>query len=499
MKTTMLLKKLIQRGLLLFLFFQLLLPANAQQILTLESAMDIARNNSPDIIRSLLNLERSQQSLKAQNAALKSKFTLNLTPISYSKSRNFDDLQSIWNTNTTTQSFGTFTVAQPILPTDGTISLINRFGWQKNISEFRNNMESKSFSNNLYLSINQPLFTYNRTKLNLKQLELDLENAELSYAMQKLNLEKQVTQLFYNVYLAQMRLNVSQDEFANTQKSFEITQNKVTAGIAAKEELYQAELNFATSKSGVENARVTLEDTKDQFKQYIGMDIMEDMTVMSDVNFNPVVVDVNKAIQSGEKSRMEIRQREISVENSQFTLIQTKSMNEFRGDVSFSIGIIGDNEKLRDIYDTPTNQPRFSVAFNVPLWDWGEKKARIKAQEAVIETSKLTLDQQKIQIKVDIRSVYRSLQNLVNQIDIASQNEKNAQLTYEINLERYTNGDLTSMDLNLFQNQLSNKKMSYAQSLIDYKIELLNMKIQSLFDFEKNEAVLPENIIQKKN
>jgi len=498
MKTTMLLKKLIQRGLLLFIFCLLLLPVMAQQILTLESAMDIARNNSPDIIRSLLNLERSQQSLKAQNAALKSKFTLNVTPFSYSKSRNFDDLQSIWNTNTTTQSYGTFTVAQPILPTDGTISLINRFGWQKNISEFRNNQETKSFSNNLYLSITQPLFTYNRTKLNLKQLELDLENAQLSYAMQKLNLEKQVTQLFYNVYLAQMRLNVNQDEFANTQKSFEITQNKVTAGIAAKEELYQAELNFATSKSAVENARVSLEDTKDQFKLYIGMDIMEEMTVMSDVNFNPVVVDVKKAIEFGEKSRMEIRQREISVENSQFTLIQTKSQNEFRGDVSFSIGIIGDNEKLKDIYLTPTNQPRFSVAFNVPLWDWGEKKARIKAQEAVIETSKLTLDQQKIQIMVDIRSVYRSLQNLVNQIDIANQNEKNAQLTYEINLERYTNGDLTSMDLNLFQNQLSNKKMSYAQALIDYKIELLNMKIQSLFDFEKNEAVIPENIIQKK-
>ncbi len=480
------------------MFCQFLLPANAQQILTLESAMDIARSNSPDIQRSLLNLERSQQSLKAQNAALKSNFSLNLTPLSYSKSRSFDELQSIWNTNTTTQSFGTFTVSQPFLPTDGTISLINRFGWQKNISEFRNNLETKSFSNNLYLSVTQPLFTYNRTKLNLKQLELNLENAQLSYAMQKLNLEKQVTQLFYNVYLAQMSMSISEDEFANTQKSYEITQNKVTAGIAAKEELYQAELNFATAKSNVQNARVSLENAKDIFKQYIGMNVMEEITVMTDVKFNPVTVDVNKAIEYGENSRMELRQREIDIENSQFTLIQTKSLNEFRGDLSFSVGIIGDNEKLQDIYQNPTNNPKFSVAFNVPLWDWGEKKARIKAQEAVIATSKLSFDQEKVQITVDIRSVYRSLQNQVNQIDIAAQNEKNAQLTYEINLERYANGDLTSMDLNLFQTQLSSKKMSYAQALIDYKIELLNLKIQSLYDFEKNEAIVPENLIQKK-
>src|ERR1035437_1518678 len=269
----MLLKKIIQRGLMLILFYQLLLTANAQQILTLESAMDIARSNSPDIRRSILNLTNSEESLKAQNAALKSNFSLNVTPFSFDQTRAFDTYNSVWNTSKTTQSFGTFTVTQPILPTDGTISLVNRLGWQDSYSENGRNLTPKTFSNNLYLSIAQPLFTYNRTKLTLKGLELNLENAQLNYSMQKLNLEKQVTQLFYNVYLAQMSLNISKDEFTNTQKSYEITQNKVTAGIAAKEELYQAELNFATAKSTVENAQVSLDNSKDLFKQYIGMDI----------------------------------------------------------------------------------------------------------------------------------------------------------------------------------------------------------------------------------
>ncbi len=483
---------------MLFIFCQLMLSANAQQILTLESALDIANSNSPDIRRSLLNLENSEQTLKAQNAALKSNFSLSLTPISFDQNRSFQTFQSVWNTSRSTQSFGTFTVSQPFLPTDGTISLVNRFGWQDNYSENSTNLRPKTFSNNLYLSIAQPLFTYNRTKLTLKGLELNLENAQLNYAMQKLNMEKQVTQFFYNVYLAQMSLSISQDEFANTQKSYEITQNKVTAGIAAKEELYQAELNFATAKSTLENAQVALENSKDMFKQYIGMDIMQEITVMTDVTLNPVVVDVKKAIEYGLNSRMELRQREIDVTNAQFQLIRTKSLNEFRGDVALSIGITGDNQNLPDIYANPTNNPRVSVSFNLPLYDWGEKKARIKAQEAVIKNSELNFDEQKRQITLDIRKVYRSLQNLVNQIDIAAQNEKNAQLTYEINLERYANGDLTSMDMNLFQTQLSQKKMSYANSLIDYKIELLNLKIQSLYDFEKNEAIIPENIIQKK-
>lgn len=495
----MLPKKLIQSGFLLTVFCLILFTANAQQILTLEKALEIADSNSPDIRKSLLNLENSEQSLKAQKAALKSNFSLGITPYSFNQTRSFDSYNAQWFTSKTTQSMGTFTVSQPILPTDGTISLVNQFGW-KDQSSIRglSDTRSKAFTNYLSLSIDQPIFTYNRTKLQLKQLELNLENAQLNYAMQRLAMEKQVTQFFYSVYLAQMNLEITKDEFNNTQKSYEITQNKVTAGIAAKEELYQAELNFASAKSSYENAQVNLDNLKDQFKQYIGLDILEEITVMANIELSPVAVDQKKALDFGLSSRMELRQRAISIESSLFDMIRTKSLNEFKGSVGLSLGISGDNEKFGNIYQNPTNNPKVSVSFNIPLYDWGEKKARIKAQEAVIETQKLNESEQRKQITVDIRKVCRNLQNLVNQIDIAKQNEKNAQLTYEINLERYANGDLTSMDLNLYQTQLSQKKMSYAQALIDYKNELLNLKIQALYDFETNQAIVPQNIIQKK-
>ncbi|RKD92814.1 TolC family protein [Mangrovibacterium diazotrophicum] len=468
--------------------------ASAQQFITLDKAMEIAMEHSPSIRTSLLALERSQQLLKAQKAALKSQFTLSLTPVEYSKNRTFDDYTSTWYTNESFASYGTFTVAQPVLLTDGTISLVNQFGWQ-NSNSTASGIENKVFTNTLNLAIDQPLFTYNKLKLELKTLELDLENSNLSYAMAKLNLEKQVSQYFYNVYLAQMSLSIAQDELKNTKATYEITKNKVDAGLSAMEELYQAELNYATSQSDVQNQQVSLDNAKDIFKQYIGMDIFEEIMVMTDVNVNPVEIDSKKAIEYGLSSRMEIRQREIDVESSQFDLITTKAENEFKGDVALSIGLIGENEKLNNIFETPTRNPRVSVAFNVPLFDWGEKKARIKAQEAVIQSTQLDLEEEKKQIIIDIRSVCRTLDNDRMQIDIAKQNERNAQLTYEINEERYKNGDLTGMDLSLYQTQLSEQKMAYAQALIDYKIELLNLKVQSLYDFEKQEPIVPQEII----
>ena len=73
--------------------------SQGQVSLTIEKAMDIAEEHSPSLRRSHMNLERYQQNLVAQRASLKSKFSLNLNPVDYSKSRSFDNRLSQWYTN----------------------------------------------------------------------------------------------------------------------------------------------------------------------------------------------------------------------------------------------------------------------------------------------------------------------------------------------------------------------------------------------------------------
>jgi len=488
-------KQIRQIALVLSIMLSGTLAVQAQETLTLDKALNIAETSSPDIQLSLLNLQRYQKTLEAQQAALKSSFSLDVNPVNYSNSRRFDSRVSEWYTNETFTTGGMFTISQPILPTDGTISLINDFGWQSsNSTTSSTSSESEVFYNNLYLNLNQPLFTYNRLKLQLKELELNLENANISYAMQRLDLEKNVTQYFYNVYMAQMNLTISREELANTQNSYDIIANKVEAGLSAKEELYQAELNLSTSKSSVQDNEVTFENAKDQLKLYLGMDLDQDIMILADVSENAVPVDLNLAVQNGLESRMEIRQREIDIETSEFNMIETKALNEFAGEVNLRMGITGDDPTFSKVMKKPTKSPSVAMSFSIPIFDWGEKKARIAAAEAQIQTQELNASEEKKQIIVDIRQVYRNLQNQLAQIDIAKQNERNAQLTYEINLERYKNGDLTGMDLNLYQTQLSSNKIAYSQALINYKIELLNMKIQSLYDFEKGEKILPHEL-----
>jgi len=474
---------------------------NAQMNLTLDDAMEIALKNSPDIKQSRITMEQNREYLNAQLAMLKSRFSLDVTPIEYSNSETYNEYFSTWNTTENIGANGTLVVQQPIKFTDGTLSLRNRFGYQDNYSE-ASNASYTGFDNNLYLSYNQPLFTYNKTKMNLKRQELALENSTLAYSIQMLNIERQVTQAFYSIYQKQMSVQIANEEFDNQVVSLEIIKSKVEAGLSAQEELLQGELNYATSQSSLDNAKVDLENAKDQFKRLIGVSLYEEIEISTDIQYKPVIVDLEKAINNGLTQRLELSQRKIDLNNAEFDLITTSATNEFRGDVNLSVGIMGNNENFTRIYDKPTRSPQVGVTFSIPIFDWGERKARIRAAELQVESSEMNIKNLEDDIVINIRQVFRNLKNLNTQISIAEQNQKNAQLTYEINLERYKNGDLTSMDLDRFQNQLSQKKMDLSNSLINYKLELLNMKIQSLWDFENNSSFVPQefqnNISDKK-
>jgi outer membrane protein TolC len=231
------------------------------------------------------------------------------------------------------------------------------------------------------------------------------------------------------------------------------------------------------------------------------MSLYDDLLVIPNIAVDTVAIDISFAIDQGLNNRMELRQRKIDIETSQFDLIQTKAQNEFKGNLGLSVGLISDNEKFRSIYDkaSRTDNEVVTLSLDIPLWDWGRRKSMIKASEAGIATSQIALEEEQNNIILAIRKVYRNLLNLQNQIEIARQNVLNAQLTYDLNLEKYKNGDLTGMDLNIYQNQLSDKQLTYTNSLISYKLELLNLKIQTLYDFEKKEGVTPVMSIDKNN
>lgn len=470
----------------------------SQEILTLDKALQIAFENSPALVQSKLSLQQNELNLKAQEASLKSQFSLDVNPFNFTRSNQYDSYNSKWYDNKTMSSSASFAIRQPIKWTDGTISLVNDLSWQ-DASNRTSGGKNTSFNHNLSLRLEQPLFTYNRTKMELQELQLSLENARLNYAMQQLTIEKNVTNNFYSVYQRYKDLAIARDEYNNQKQNYEIIKNKVDAGLVAREELYQAEVNLATSESSVYTAEINYEKAKDDFRLLLGISLDEDIAVLPNTEVTPITVNTNDAVKYGLDQRMELRQKQITLERDVFAIIRAKAENEFKGNISARVGLDALGEKVNNMYDKPIDNEQIGISLTIPLFDWGAKKARVESSKLAMESDDVNFTEQKKEIIVNIRQVCRNLPTLINQINIKKKSVESAEHTYEINLEKYRNGNLTGMELQQYQTQLTTAKQDYTNAIISYKLELLNLKIQTLWDFETNQSYLPVDLLQKKN
>lgn len=468
----------------------ILIPSLQAQTLTLEKALEIAFRNSPSIQEARYNLTISGENLKAQQAGLKSQFLLTLTPLTISETRTFSDLTSRYNTQDLTRSALRFSITKPIKWTDGTLTIVDSFNWQKAASSYTGSIKEATFNNSLTFRLTQPLFTYNRTQMTIRQLELSLENSQLNYALQKLSIERQVTQQFLNLYASWESLKISQEELKNATESYQIIESKVKAGISAQEELYQADLTRLNSVASLENKQLSYQNSLDGFKILLGVSLTDEIEIVADIRKKLVEVDLDKAVDHAQQNRMELRQRDISIQNALDSLIRVGAENEFKASIDLSLGLTGVNKQIQSIYESSNTDKQIAVSLNIPVFDWGQKTHRLAASQASVDTQRLSASELRKQITYEIRQAYRNLQNQKRQIEIAEINVQNAQRTYEINLERYKNGALSSKDMQFYQLQLSQQKLNEVQSLISYKLTVLDLKIRTLFDFENNRSIV---------
>ena len=467
----------------------------AQEILTLEKALEIAYQQSPSIIQSKMSLEQSELALIQQKASLKSQFSLNLSPFQYTRSTSFDNYNTQWYTRKSMSSGLDFRISQPIKWTDGTLTLSNSFNWQDDDNQSFG-AKSTSFSNNLSLNLEQPIFTYNKTKMQLKRLEFNLEKAKIQYALAQLNIEKNVTSAFYGVYQAYKRLVTAREAFQSQKENYELIKNKVEQGLIAQEELFQAEVTLATNENSLADTEMSYENTKDQFKQTLGLPLDIDISILPNIQIDPVQVDVNQAVKYALDQRMEIRQQQIAIEEGIFSLIEAKDNNKFKGSISARVGLMGQGDKFNGAFSKPDDNETIGVTLTVPLWDWGARKANIRSSELSNENTEISNAEERKSIMLDVRQLCRELPKLLRQIDIARQTVSNAVRTYDINVEKYRNGALTGMELKNQQTQLTDAKNALTDAIISYKLRLLDLKIQTLWDFQNNKSYLPVDLLK---
>jgi outer membrane protein len=495
-----LLLKSVSVFILYFFFTQNLF---SQQIynLDLQSSIELAKEKSKTMLMLKQNLKKASFDMKAATSSFKTHVTMDMILPQYTETiSQFVDTAGVtyYPIRQNTMN-GYLTISQP-LPTDG--SLYVRSGAQSFIDYYAKDRSAQISSS---IGLQQPIaafFGYNKLQLGFKQAKLayDLSLKQLKRA--ELDLIYQVSQSFFLVLSFHERLNIAKISLNNQQEAYDIAQSKYKAGLIREVDALQMEVDLSEAINNYDIAGVDYNAQSSQFKEDLGLNLSDSVIIKSDLSYNQVNVDVEKAVSLALENRLELKENEIQIELSQMEIKRRKANGRISGNILLNYNFIGvDQSKLPIPIETSfsntwqnLNNRRGSfgvgLTLSIPIIDWGENRAKVHSAQSTLELNKIQLDAERIDIERDIRTAVYRLQSSLRRLQLLEKNVIVAEKSFDISRKRYANGDIESQAMALERDRLNTAYLSRLDSYIAYKLLLSDVMRKTFFDFEKNVSMI---------
>jgi outer membrane protein len=503
---------IIKASIILFIFsFVKVNFAQSKKLLTLNDAIEIALEKSYQMKSLRLAMVSAKEDLDAAKGRFKTNANMRFDIPSWSESVSeipVQDALPVFNTTGRLRYQGILDINQP-LPTDGNFTLRSQI-YHRDVSTFREDLDEdikrKEVYNSISLRFSQPLFTINRLKLGLKNADLNFERTSKRFRRSELDIVYFVTQSFFNLYRATRQAQISSDEVKQQEELFELATKKFGAGLIPEVEALQMEVDLAESKNNLVEAEAALERVENYFKQLIGLNISDQVGVETNLEITKLEVSLDKATAYALNNRSEIRESEIDVELAKISVKEADGRSEIRGDIEAFYDITGISDPYlpygsspKELFDSSIddmdrrpNNRGVLFSLSVPLWDWGVNSSEVASARANLNVIELALTEQKKTIVRETRDVIGRLKEAQNRLDVLKKNQEVAQRAFDISVERFNNGDITSQELALDRNRLTQAKFLFLNAYIDYKISVADLKRKTMWDFEKNESLVAE-------
>ena len=470
-------------------------------LLTLHESIELAKEKSYTMRNLKEDLKIAEYNLKSATSSLKTHIDFSLTMPEFNQTvRTWDDTTGVSFYSIKRMDYGGMvTVNQPLI-TNGNIY------WETSLNsydDFYNQDRSATF--NTRLRLRQPidaLYGYNAIWSSLKSARLDYERSNKSLRREELNLVYRVSSSYYNLLSLQRSTEIALLDYERQTEANEIAQNKYASGLIREVDALQMEVDLAEAQNSYEMALINQESAINSFKELLGIELTDSVVLKDELKYNVVTVDVEKAVEYALKNRTELRERDIAIEQQQMSIRQRKAEGMVRGYFDAYVQKTGTSmgdmnttygNTIQTSADDFMNRPiNYGVGFtvSVPLLDWGENKARVRAAEARQRQNYLAKEELERSIETETRNSVAQLNNNLKRLQLLEKNVVIAEKSFAITLQRFTDGDIDSQTLALERNRLNSAYRSHLSAYIAYQLSLADIMRKTLYDFEKGESVM---------
>jgi len=263
----------------------------------------------------------------------------------------------------------------------------------------------------------------------------------------------QVKQAFYDVLRTQELVKVAEEALQNAQIRRRLAEAAVEAGVSPKLDVMRADAAVAAAQQSVITARNALQLAKAAFNNVLGRRVDEPVELLPGDEPVPQDMDFATCLQEALSRRPEIVQANMGVS------LAEKQVTAARRDLLPTLVVRGQWDfNLK----TSTFQPRESsyttiAALQFKIWDSGQTQGRVEQARADVDRAKITAENVREGIALEVRNAYLSLQEAREKVAAAEKGVQAATESLRVARVRYEAGVSTQLEL-------SDAELAYTQA-----------------------------------
>ncbi|MBO5835234.1 MAG: TolC family protein, partial [Bacteroidales bacterium] len=313
---------------------------------------------------------------------------------------------------------------------------------------------------------------------------------------QDLDLVYSVMSSFYNLLQVQKRRELSETNLQRQEEAYLLAKNKFAAGLIKEVDVLQMEVDLAEAQNSFEMSLINQQSLENSFKELIGLNISDSVVLSMDMlDYKPVIVDPDKAIELAMKNRLEIREQEIQLELRQMSIKRQRAQGLPSASLTAyfeksGVSELGNDGEITTSFQNVTKdylvRPQnygVGLTVSVPILDFGENKARVRAAEANLQKARNQQEQVRRNIESEVLNLVSEVNTSLKRLQLLEKNIEVAEKSFEITRARYADGDIDSQALALERDRLNNAYTTHLSAYITYQLKLADLMRNTFYDF----------------
>lgn len=320
----------------------------------------------------------------------------------------------------------------------------------------------------------------------LKRAEHSLQSARLNFDRQRLQLEGQVIDDYYDLVQSVRELEIEEQRLAQSRANLELAQRKFEVGLIAEVEALRLQVEMLQAEATYDQAQTNIESSHDILRETLGLDVWAPLEIDTEVQYEILPIDAQRALEIGLARRTDMKRTEIFEEIRALELEDTRRRNGINATFGANVSMRGHGSEIGDVSDNfERNLWGVNLQITLPLIDSGQRRATVSQARIALEQSRLTREQQRRQIIQQIRDATRRVHEAERQIDLRQATLQFAQRTYDVEQSRFELGLADSQQLLLAQGNLTQAQINALGAVIGYQRQLKNARLATMAELKE--------------